>query len=173
MLSFIDDDDISGFGRAGFIVVVSSPHHTSVQGALFQINVRGQPIEFSYGQVILPDPFLWKADDLHRAGVQRLIVAMCQAASQEPTLLMFQRQDLPDGLFRSEIQTTTSVCVLAPTAGSADGGDSDGVEWIVPSTAAAQRLLTELTNRQLLHEPFERARTGLMTLANSATPNAS
>lgn len=178
---FRDQDDIEDLGLAGFLRIETDPDRPGFRGALFQINARGEPVEFTYNRVATPNSFLWRPGDLRRAAAKRLAATLLSACSTTPRLICGRADEIASDLFCLDLRTAVPVIRIAtalattgfstletPEALHRASDDPDGEElhlfWF-PAPAAegspARRLVHELHLRGLLLEPFERAIAGL------------
>jgi len=69
---FRDEADPDRFGSAAFLRIVPADDGDAVLGALFLVNARGEPVEFTYNRLEIVQRFLWRADDLRRHAARRL-----------------------------------------------------------------------------------------------------
>jgi len=169
-IPFRDAADIEELGLAGFIVIQPAPAGPDYVAALFVINGRGEPQEFTYSRVTVGDSFgtLWRPPDLRRHAERSLVAALLEVCPVEPRVLLARAEETDPDLFRKELIVAVPVARVAPKPRPPE--ETDGAPARVELTwypAAPQqesperRLVDELTARGLLVEPFERAVRGL------------
>ena len=196
-IPFRDQDDVDELGLAAFLHLDGDPALTGLRGALFQINARGEPVEFTYNRVSTPNGFLWRPADLRRAAAKRLTGSLLATCSQVPRLILARADEAPGELFAADLQVQTPVGRLAAIGGGHDRHQTaayspdETPETLVPPDPAAdplhlfwagspppehspsRRLLRELLLRGLLLEPFERAAIGLREIFGESEPGQS
>jgi hypothetical protein len=173
------DEDGSGLGSAAFLKVDSSSDGACSLGALLVITARGEPLEFAYNRVRVPQPFLWREADLRRYVLRRLITSLLSVCSQQPRILLYLDDEVHVPLFEQDLQLEMPIAaVTAPGATSRRIDTSTGeiiedeeqgpgpahVSWhpAAPEHGTLERTLFEhLSGHGLLLEPFERAEIGL------------
>ena len=177
-IPFRDADDLTELGLAGYLTIEPAPAGAGYLGALFQINARGEPVEFTYNRIETGNPFLWRPDDLRRHAHRRLtasLFATSPSASGGPRLILCRADEVDPALFTTDLTTPIPVGRLARTLETIDratgeiietttGEDASHLFWYPEPPAEgspARRLLDALIARGLLWEPFERARIGL------------
>jgi hypothetical protein len=169
---FRDAADIEELGLAGFLVVRPAPAGPDFVGALFVINARGEPQEFTYSRVTLPHPMLWREQDIRRYVERSLVSALLDACPPEPLVLLARAGDIHPDLFRKDLLAGVPVVRIAPKqlraapeeVAAAEGAARLELAWYPAAPVAGtaeRRLVDELTARGLLIEPFERAERGL------------
>lgn len=179
-IPFRDQDDIEDLGVAAYLRLEADGDRPGYRGALFQVNARGEPVEFTYNRVGTPSSFLWRPGDLRRSALKKLTGSLLATCSRAPRLILCLAAQTPSELFAQDIRVSVSVGRIAmarETTGFSTletretlAVDAEGEEapvdllWFPTPPAAdspERRLLQELHKRGLLHEPFERAGTGL------------
>ena len=145
-------------------------------GALLVISARGEPLEFGYNRVRVPQPFLWRESDLRNHLQRRLIASLLSVCSQQPRLILCLDNEVSASLFGRDIELELPVARVAPpaprprvdteTGEVLEEGDSSPAQiaWhpAPPEDRSPERMLFErLAARGLLVEPFERAVAGL------------
>ena len=75
-IPFSDVEDYDELGSAAFLKVERSPDNACCLGALLVISARGEPLEFGYNRVRVPQPYLWRDEDLRRHTEQRLTTSL-------------------------------------------------------------------------------------------------
>ena len=174
-IPFRDADDLAELGLAGYLTLEPTPAGAGYLGALFQINARGEPVEFTYNRIETGNPFLWRPHDLRRHAHRRLTASLFATSPQAPRLLLCRADEVDAELFRHELRPSIAVGRLARTLEAVDRATGEIVEtttgedvshlfWYPEPPAEdspARRLLDALVARGLLWEPFERARMGL------------
>jgi hypothetical protein len=180
-IPFRDQDDIEELGTAAFLRVEADPDRPGYRGALFQINARGEPIEFTYNRVATPNSFLWRPGDVRRAATKKLTATLLATCSAVPKVILGRAEEIGSDLFCLDIRAAVPFCRIASalqTTGFSSletpetlhraPDDPDGEEiqlfWfpeLASEQAPARRLVRELFTRGLLLEPFDRADQGL------------
>lgn len=151
---FKDQNEITELGHAAFLKIVS-PNEMVYQGSLFFINAKGEPVEFCYNKIKIPDPFLWKKEDLFLHAARKLVLSLFSVAISTPKILFCLAPEIPPLLFGTEIEISVSVCRVE---------NQTHLFWFpgLPSPDSEEEELFECLKRKgLLLEPFERARAGL------------
>ena len=162
----------------------AGPERAGYRGALFQINARGEPVEFTYNRVETPNSFLWRPADVRRAALRRLTASLLAACPKMPRVLFALAAEVPSELFTQDLQADLPVCRVAPglaTAGFStlevaemvDQSEPLHLFWfpVPPLAGTPERALTDhLTAHGLLLEPFERAAVGLAEVYGAADP---
>jgi len=158
---------------AGFIRIIRDPKG-GFDGALFVMNVRGEPLEFVFSRVNTPRTVLWRPQDLRRRATHELAAALFDAATSRPTVIFAKADEVGPGFFTSELETDVVTCRVAQqmaavsTSPDEQGEDVDAAQvhllWSTgqPDEGSPERLLVErLLAAGLLTEPFDRAESGL------------
>ena len=175
-IPFSDVEDDDGLGSAAFLKVERSPDHACCLGALLVISARGEPLEFGYNRVRVPQPYLWREEDLRRHTERRLTMSLLSVCSQQPRLLVCLASEVTARLFAQDLQVEVpvvrvGVAVLSHARVDIETGEvlenedaRPHVAWqpAPPNADSMERRLFEhLTAHGLLLEPFERAALGL------------
>lgn len=168
-----DQDEIDELGTAGYLWVEPDVTRSWIQGAFFQVNVRGEPVEFTYSRVTLPDPFLWRQEDIQRAASRKLVTSLFTSAQATPRLLCCLASQIDAALFKDELSVTPPVC-LFPSTSALDRDEGTGGIWIPSTPAPASpegRLWQRLTARGLISEPFQRVAAGVREVFGDPATN--
>jgi len=174
-IPYRDVDDIEELGLAAYLRIVAAGDESGYAGALFVINTRGEPIEFTYNRIETPHTFLWRQDDIRRHAMRKLTASILSLCPKTPRLILCLAEEVKSELFCQDIQVSIPVCRLAPAieVTSYSGDESQdtlkdpepmNLFWFPnrPGENSIEiRLLQELISRGLLVEPFERAAIGL------------
>jgi hypothetical protein len=186
-IPFSDVDDGDGMGSAAFLKLERSSDNACCLGALFVVSARGEPLEFGYNRVRVPQPYLWRPADLRRYTQRRLTTSLLSVCSQQPRLLLCLANEVSRELFGQDVQ------VELPVARVGDGPSihrridpqtGEVLEEAAPPDIAWQpappeegslerRLFEHLTAHGLLLEPFERAALGLQEVYGTKPCQAS
>jgi hypothetical protein len=171
---FKDAAELDAGGTAAFLRIV--PDSGVSRGALFQVNARGAPVEFTYNRLDVPSGALWRPEQLERESAKALAVSLFEAARRTPLVLLCLAGEVDAALFSEDLEVQIPVCrvAVAEEDGLLDAAVaeqvavSDGLTahlfWrpALPSVESPpRRLVTTLAGRGLLLEPFERALDGL------------
>jgi hypothetical protein len=177
-IPFSDVENRDRLGSAGFLKIKlgRSSDDACCLGALFVISALGEPLEFAYNRVRVPQPYLWRQTDLRSYTERRLTTSLLSVCSQQPRLLLCLANEVSTSLFSEGLQVEVPVARVSeppPTRRRVDPGtgevhEEDDVKSQVawqpapPDAGSPACLLWEhLTARGLLVEPFERAAVGL------------
>jgi hypothetical protein len=168
-------DDLDELGAVGYLKIESVTDGSGYLGALFLLNARGEPLEFTYNRIDIPNTFLWRQDDLRRHAARKLTASLFSLCPRTPRLLLCLAEEVGSELFTQDIQVSIPVCRLATgreALSAVDGEIEDLVQGAEPVHAfwfpgkptedsIELRLLQLVASRGLLVEPFERASIGL------------
>lgn len=167
-IAFRDAEDIEALGLAGYLVLRAALGDTDYTGALFVINARGEPREFTYSRLTVPHQTLWRPGDARRYIERALISALFDACPRDPILVLARAEDVLPEVFARDLIVGVPVVRIAPRAlpesDPAERSARYALSWYPAAPAPhspARRLVDELTARLLLVEPFERAERGL------------
>jgi hypothetical protein len=174
-IPFTDVEGFHGLGSAAYLKLESSPDNACCVGAVLVISARGEPLEFGYNRVRVPQSFLWREADLRRYVQRRLIASLLSVCSQQPWLLVCLAGEVEAPLFSQDLQLEVPVVrvslpgpplrrVDTETGEVLDEEDlPPQITWqpVPPNTSRERQLFEHLTIHGLLLEPFERALTGL------------
>lgn len=172
---FRDANDLNELGTAGYLKIEPSSASSGYLGALFLINARGEPVEFTYNRIETPHNFLWRQDDIRRHADRKLTASLLAICPRTPRILLCLAAEVGSDLFCQDVKLSIPVCRIAPAmkATTFSGQETEEVTeasepmnlfWFPGSPqhdSIERRLLRELTSRGLLVEPFERASVGL------------
>ncbi|TMA57890.1 MAG: hypothetical protein E6J80_05740 [Deltaproteobacteria bacterium] len=174
-IPYRDADDLDELGTAGYLKIEPTADGSGYLGALFLINARGEPVEFTYNRIDTPHTFLWRQDDLRRHATRKLTASLFSLCPKTPRLLLCLAQEIGSELFCQDLQISILVCRIDPASEailSSDAETKDTVHASEPvqvfwfpgrpaEDAIELRLLRLLSSHGLLLEPFERASIGL------------
>jgi hypothetical protein len=174
-IPFRDEEDIQRLGSAAFLRIVPAAEGDAYLGALFLVNARGEPVEFSYNRLDIVQRFLWRGEELLRHATRRLTASLFEVCPRVPAVLLCIADEVPAELFSLDIRVdipTARVAAESAIVGQGVGeereliGDSEPVQvfWngdLPPDGDAARAFVEHLVARGLLLEPFERALIGL------------
>ena len=174
-VEFSDAEDISELGIAGFLRIEEMPGGGAYRGAIFAVNARGEPIEFSYNSVEVPNSFLWRQSDIRRHAVRSIVTSVFQTCQSSPQLLVCLGREIDHEVFCSDIRLAIPICRLVPALETVSHSPS---EQVVPLStddplnafwnperpiegSTEGRLFSRLVGAGLLLEPFDRVERGL------------
>lgn len=182
-IPYRDQDEIEDLGTAAFLRIEPRAAPPGYRGALFQINARGEPVEFTYNRVETPSTFLWRPADIQRAAARRLAVSLLELAPRVPRLIFGLAVEVPSALFSEDLAVPMPVCRVATTpdivadeaerAETIDDPEPLHLFWYPapPADDSPERaLLQRLIFYGLLLEPFERAAVALDELYGAKDP---
>lgn len=149
-------------------------------GGLLVIDVRGEPLEFTYNRVTVKHRFLWREDDLDLAASRELLISLLEMCPREPSAMFCLAREVDARIFLDDILVKRP---LARVAGASETlglsaeehheqiehGTSAQLFWVRgrPSDATpAHQLVQRLASRGLLLEPFDRVTGGLREVYN-------
>src|SRR5262245_23424427 len=174
-IPYRDADDLDELGTVGYLKIEPVAGGSGYLGALFLLNARGEPLEFTYNRIDTPQTFLWRQDDLRRHAARKLTVSLFSLCPRTPRVLLCLAKEVGSELFSQDIQTSIPVGRIAPAAEVGSPASQETQEtvsasepvqvfWFPGKPAEGSielRLLQLLASRGLLLEPFERASVGL------------
>ena len=169
---FDDLTEDQGPGAAGFLRFIDEEDGKGIQGALFLVSSRGEPLDFCFTRVDVHNSFLWRQGDARRYAVTSIVKALFQSSTRVPDLILAMADEVPPRVFADDLHIDVPLCRVSTTdltvqAASEDlerVTDSVNLIWVTERPdpeSDARRLLYVLNERQILVEPFERAATGL------------
>ena len=180
-IPFREQEDLENLGNVAFLKIEERSEPPGFRAALFQINARGEPIEFTYNRVDTPNTFLWRPSDIRRAAARQLTTSLLRLCPRAPRLILCLADEIPAELFGEDIAVALPVCRVlrsdSATAAAVDLNKETGERvplrflWhpAQPDDGTPERLLLEqLISHGLLLEPFERASAGLRELYGEA-----
>jgi hypothetical protein len=174
-IPYRDADELSDLGIAGYLKIEPVQEGSGYLAALFLINARGEPLEFTYNRIETPHTFLWRQADIRRHATRKLTASILSLCPKAPRLILCLAEEIGSELFTQDIQVSVPVCRIAPAIKAISYSSieiQDKIETENPmhlfwypgkpqDDSIEVKLLHELTNRGLLTEPFERALIGL------------
>lgn len=174
-IPFRDAEDIEEMGTVGYLTVAPHQNGNGFDGALFLMNMRGEPIEFTYNRIEMPNSFLWRKEDILRSAQRRLAASLLSICPVIPKIIICLAEEIGCELFCQDIKLSMPVCRIAPSTAIISFAGAEIQEttatteslnlfWYpdkpIDSTPERQ-LINELARRGLLMEPFDRAKNGL------------
>lgn len=183
-IPFRDVDDLDELGTAAFLKIEPLAGGSEYLGALFIVNARGEPLEFTYNRVALPETFLWRRSDLRRSAERTLTASLLGICTRGPRLLFCLADEVGSELFCQDLELAVPVGRIGqPLRATAYSGQETQevleapqplhLFWFPgpPGDGSPERGLFErLSARGLLLEPFERAASGLMEVYSEVAP---
>jgi hypothetical protein len=183
-IPFQDAADVEALGAAAFLKVEPVSGGAGYLGALFLINARGEPLEFAYNRVEVPQTFLWRRRDLRRHAERKLVASLLTVCGRTPRLLLCLADEVGSELFCQDLRVALPVArlgralaapsyALTEVAEAVEHPEPLHLFWFPEAPApdsAARRLLDHLRTHGLLLEPFERAASGLREVFEEAPP---
>lgn len=174
-IPFRDADELEELGAAAYLTIVPRDEGGGFEGALFVINARGEPLEFTYNRLDVPHTFLWREEDIRRHVQRRLVASLFSICPVAPSVIFCRADEVSSQLFCEDIQVTAPVCRVAPASDIATFAGNEAQEsagtpealnlfWFPGAPAEStteRRIVDELAQRGLLLEPFARAKAGL------------
>src|SRR5213593_1422482 len=112
-IPYRDADDLDELGTVGYLKIEPAVIGSGYLGALFLINARGEPVEFTYNRIETPHTFLWRQDDLRRHVARKLTTSLFSLCPKTPRLLLCLAKEVGSDLFCQDLQVPIPVCRLA------------------------------------------------------------
>lgn len=180
---FRDAQEVEELGTAGYLKIHALTDSAEFRGALFLINARGEPLEFTYNRIQTPNTFLWRQDDINRHAVRKLTTSLLDTCPKVPRFIICLAEEVHNELFCNEVHLSIPVCRVASPMKATPHSNLEvqttiespepmHLFWfpIKPSDGSIEeRLVNQLIARSLLLEPFERALVGLREVYSSDT----
>ena len=174
-ISFRDSDEIEELGVAGYLKIDSPGEGKSFRGALFLVNARGEPVEFSYNKIETPASFLWRQDDIQKHATRKLVTSLLDTCQKTPRFLICMAEEIGHELFCNEIHVEILVCRIGTSLQSTSHSSQEieatledpepiNLFWFPEqpgNESLEHQLLLRLNSAGILFEPFERALAGL------------
>ena len=174
-IPYHDAGELNDLGIAGFLKMQPVQDISGYMAALFLINARGEPIEFTYNRIETPHTFLWRQADICRHAIRKLTASLLSLCPKTPRLILCLSEEVYSELFCQDIQLSIPVCRIAPVIKALPylrNESQDRIEAEEPMNlfwypgrphedSIELKLLYELSANGLLIEPFERALIGL------------
>ena len=175
-IPFRDLDNTRELGAAAFLRLVRDPDGSGWFAALFLVNARGEPLEFTFNRADVPSSPLWRAADIQRQMERNLIASLLSLCPRMPRLLLCLASEVSGELFSRELQLSLPVCRVASALETAAYLSEETQEDLLESPnplhlfwfpdrpregSQESQLSQELAGRGLLIEPFDRALAGL------------
>ena len=100
-------------GAAGYLKFVLREDGQAWLGALFLVDARGEPIEFTHARVRAPSSFLWRQDDLRSHCLGSLCAAMFDTCPVPPALIVCLADEVEPHLFSEYIRVELPLARLS------------------------------------------------------------
>ena len=179
---FRDATELDELGGAAYLKI--DEHPAGYMGALFLVNARGEPVEFTYTRIETPHNFLCRQADIQRHATRKITSALLSLCPQVPRLILCRAEEIDSELFCQDIRVSIPVCRFAlrlavvpftdeETRDEFDAEDPLHLFWFPgrPSEESQeQSLFRHLNSYGLLMEPFERASLGLSEVYKADIP---
>lgn len=180
-VNYVEDEQAEELGTAGFLKVERT--ESGYRGAFFVINARGEPVEFTYTRLSVPDSFLWRKADIARHAIRKMAGSLFDLCPASPRLVFCLSGEVDIASFVSDLKLTVPLCGVAPSKPSDGnpaperGGESHPeasvrLAWIPawPGEGSTEhKLFSRLLSGGLILEPFERAAAGLREVYQGQT----
>lgn len=177
-IPFSDVEDRDSLGSAAFLKLEfeQSSDEACCLGALFVISAWGEPLEFAYNRVRMPQAYLWRQTDLRNHAERRLTTSLLSVCSHQPRLLVCLGNEVSSSLFSQGLRLEVPVARVSETPPgrrrvdpvTGEVFEDEDVQPLVawqPSPpedgSTACQLWEHLIGHGLVLEPFERAAVGL------------
>lgn len=182
-IPFRDADEIEELGAVAYLKVVTVENKGTYRGALFLVNARGEPLEFTYNSIETPNTYLWRKEDIRRHATRRLTTSLFSTCQKIPQFIICLADEIDHTLFCNEIHLSIPVCRVAFISAATPHSPSEAQTTIedpqplhlfwFPGKPADEstehRLLNRLITSGLLLEPFERAMVGIREVYSPST----
>ena len=174
-IPYRDAEDLDELGTVAYLKIEPVADGAGYLGALFLMNARGEPVEFTYNRIDTPNTFLWRQDDLRRHAARKLTASLFSLCPRTPRLLLCLATEVGSELFCQDLQVSIPVCRIALASEIPTVSDTETKDML-PATEPMQvfwfpgrpaedsielQLLRLLAAHGLLLEPFARASIGL------------
>lgn len=183
-VSFRDAQDIDELGTAAYLRIEREPGGGGSRGALFIINARGEPLQFTYARANCEYSALWGRRDIERHAARKLAETLFASCPQAPRILLYFGEEVPRAVFDEDLAVSVAICHVSTDAESARkrivesvtagiSTDAFNVSWLPARPAAGSaemRLFAELARRDLVLDGFERATRGLREVYPAGSP---
>jgi hypothetical protein len=142
---------------------------------LFVINALGEPMEFTYTRIDVPNSFLWRKADIARHAIRKMAGSLFNLTPASPRLVFCLSSEINIESFLNNVKLNIPLCGVS-LSGSNDSNSGTGtgkqngpdssvqLAWF-PAWPAEDSLGYQLFKRLLsgglILEPFERAAAGL------------
>ena len=103
-IPYRDADDLNELGVAGYLRIEPLPAGFGYRGALFLIDARGEPVEFTYNRIETPHTFLWRQDDIRRHAARKLTGSLLSLCPKIPRIVLCLAAEVGSELFCQDIQ---------------------------------------------------------------------
>src|SRR3972149_4049409 len=126
-----DADDLNELGAVGYLKSEPCSEGSGYLGALFVVNARGEPLEFTYNRIETPHTFLWRQEDIGRHAARRLTASLLSLCPLTPRVILCLAEEVGSDLFCRDVHLSLPVCRVAAaiTAAPYDAGETlDRVE---------------------------------------------
>lgn len=174
-IPFRDNDEIEELGAAGYLKIETSSAPSGYRGALFAINARGEPIEFSYNRIETPHTFLWRQGDIARYATRKLVASLFSICPISPRLIFCLAGEVGSEIFNEDVVVSLPICRIAPALDAVPHASAEAKQTVDlvesvnafwspgrPAEGSAEaRLFMKLAESGLPTEPFERVSVGL------------
>ena len=183
---FRDADEVEELGAAGYLKIDASDDRSVFRGALFLVNARGEPLEFTYNLVETPSSFLWRQDDIRRHATRKLTTSLLATCPKVPRFIVCLADEVGHEMFCNEIHLSIPVCRVASPMKATSHSKLEiqatmeepeplHLFWFPGKPAdesTEHRLLNRLVTCGLFLEPFDRALLGLREVYSEQTAGA-
>lgn len=172
-IPFQDTDENEITGNAAYLKIENCP--MGFRGALFQINSRGEPVEFTYTSLPVPHSFLWRQSVIKRQAARKITASLFALCPHIPRLILCLAGEISSDLFVCDLKVSIPVCRIALDSNNTNCSSPESRQelnqpqpvcllWfpsLPPPESVEYRLFNRLVSADLLLEPFERASAGL------------
>jgi hypothetical protein len=111
-IPFREDEEVKTLGLAAYLKIERDT--AGYRGALFLVDARGEPQEFTYTCVEVPHTFLWREADIRRHAARQIAASLFSTCPQSPRLLFCLADEVDSEVFCRDIGLSFPVCRIAP-----------------------------------------------------------
>ena len=146
-------------GTAGYLKFLPRAAGDVWLGALFVMDERGEPVEFTHARIRAPKALLWRPADVQAYCIRSICVSIFDICPVAPLIILCLANEVGPDILSNDI----SIDLPAGRLSTAGEPVEVAVDWTAQPEAGspAKRLFDALLDRGLLTEPFERAEVGL------------
>ncbi len=174
-IPFRDADEIEELGSVAYLKIDAIEDRGIYRGALFLINARGEPLEFTYNSIETPTTHLWRQEDICRHATRKLTTSLLSTCPRVPQFVICLADEIDHMLFCNEIHLSIPVCRVAFISRATTHSPLEvqtSIEDPQPlhlfwfpgkptDESTVHGLLNRLITSGLLLEPFDRAMVGI------------
>lgn len=120
-VNYSEDNELLELGTAGFLKVEAE--EGGFRGAFFVVNALGEPVEFTYTHIEVPNSFLWRKADIARHAVRQMAGSLFSLCPASPRLIFCLSDEINLESFKEDVKLDVPLCGVAPSR-SSDGSST-------------------------------------------------